>query len=117
MALGWNNLTRLVLTVFVAALLCQGCGATKVSDITQNVDNFKDRHVSLRGKVVETLALPFVHRGAYQLDDGTGKLWIIPAGDVPERGKQLRVTGTVRSGFEIAGRRLGLVLLEKEETE
>ncbi len=93
-------------------LLLAGCGATKVGDIQNDLDKFKDQQITLSGKVVETLSIPFVHKGAYQLDDGTGKLWVIPSGDIPVRGDKVKVTGTVKIGMEIAGNSLGVVLME-----
>lgn len=105
---------RSLATIFVliaALLLVAGCGGTKVADIQNGLDKFKDQQTTLSGTVTETLALPFVHKGAYQLDDGTGKIWVIPDGDVPARGDKVKVTGTVRVGVEIAGRRFGSVLM------
>jgi hypothetical protein len=98
--------------VTAAVVLIIGCGGTKLADIQNELEKFKDKQVTLSGKVSETLALPFVHKGAYQLDDGTGKIWVVPAGDVPARGEKVKVTGTVRVGVEIAGKSFGTVLME-----
>jgi len=93
-------------------LLLTGCGATKIGDIQSDLDKFKDQQITLSGEVIEVLSLPFIHKGAYQLDDGTGKLWVIPSDNIPSRGERVEVTGTVTVGVEIAGKRLGTVLME-----
>ena len=89
-----------------------GCGATRIGDISADVERFQDQSVTIEGEVAETLALPFVHKGVYQLEDGSGSIWVVPSEAVPERGSRVRVTGAVRSGFEIAGKRFGLVIME-----
>ena len=103
-------------TIVVIAILflAAGCGGTKVADIQNSLDKFKDQEITLGGKVVETLTLPFIRKGAYQLDDGSGRIWVIPEGDVPARGDKVKVMGTVRAGVEIAGKNFGVVLMEGE---
>jgi len=98
----------------IILLLLIGCGATKIGDIQNDLDKFKKQQVTLSGEVVEVLSLPFIHKGAYQLADGTGKLWVIPSGDIPARGEKVKVTGTVEAGVEIAGKHLGAVLMEEK---
>jgi len=95
-------------------LLLIGCGGPKIVNIENELDKFKDKQVTLSGEVAEVLSLPFVHKGAYQLDDGTGKIWVIPSDKIPSRGDKVKVTGKVASGIEVAGKRLGVVLMEKE---
>ncbi len=98
--------------VCLMLLMAVGCGAATVRNIRDDVERFEGRQVTLSGKVTETLALPFIHKGAYQIDDGTGKIWVIPKGDVPARGDRMVATGRIRAGVEIAGKHLGVVLME-----
>ena len=60
-------------------------------------------------------------RGAYQIDDGTGTLWVISYKGVPRKDAGVRVRGTVRDAFGLGdvlelpeGMRNGLVLVERE---
>jgi hypothetical protein len=72
--------------------------------------------VKLSGSVVDSYSL--VGRGAYQLDDTTGRLWIVSDRGVPRRGAKVNVKGTVREGFNVGalGDKLklpnGLVMIE-----
>lgn len=108
--------TILLCGLIVILLMFTGCGATKVGDIKSELDKFKDQQVTLSGEVVETLSIPFVHKGAYQLDDGTGRIWVIPSGKVPSRGDKVKVTGNIKVGVEVVGKKLGVVLMEEETT-
>ena len=65
-----NSIFLCGLTIIL--LIFIGCGATKIGNIQNQLDKYKDQRVTLSGEVVEVLSLPFVHKGAYQLDDGTG---------------------------------------------
>lgn len=98
----------------IILLLIAGCGPTKIEDIQNKSDKFKDQQVTLRGEVIEVLSIPFVHKGAYQIDDSTGKIWVIPSGNIPTRGDKVTVTGTVKIGVEFAGKHLGVVLIEEK---
>jgi hypothetical protein len=92
-----------------------GCGepATDIAEIQKDAARFTEEEVIVEGEVIETLALPFVKPGAYLIDDGTGKLWIIRDGAIPRRGDTVKVKGTVAVSFEIGGEQLGTVLMEK----
>lgn len=95
-------------------LLLTGCGATKIGNLQDNLDKFENQQVTLSGEVVETLSIPFIHKGAYQIDDGTGKIWVVSSDNIPARGDKVRVTGTVKVGVEIAGKNFGMVLMEEK---
>ena len=64
---------------------------------------------------METLAIPFIRTGVYQLDDGSDRIWVLSAKNVPERGNRVVVTGTVTVGVELAGKRFGVMIKEADE--
>ena len=51
-----------------------------------------------------------IGKGAYQLDDGTGRLWIVSAKGVPRKGARVSTKGKVKDGFNIGS----VVKLPKE---
>ena len=105
----WILLFILVFTVF-------GCSwYTRVSEINDKSQEYKDKQVSIKGKVVETLSIPFVQKGLYQMDDGSGKIWIVSQKRVPFRGEKVTVKGKVKTGFTIGKRTFGMVIVEDEE--
>ena len=63
-----------------------------------------------------------VASGAYRIDDMTGTLWVVSDKGVPRQGARVKVTGTVREGFNLgslggrinlpAGVGAGLIVIE-----
>jgi hypothetical protein len=76
-----------------------------------------DAEVYLRGKV-ENRA-PFVGNAAYQLQDGTGSIWILTKKDLPQLGDEVLLKGEVRYKSitlkELAGKDLGEVYVDEME--
>ena len=62
------------------------------------------------------------NRGAYLIDDQSGKLWVVSDRGVPRKGARVTVKGTIREGFNLgtlgdrislpAGIGSGLVMME-----
>lgn len=99
---------------FIFAL--SGCSwHTHISEINDTPQQYKDKQVSIKGKVVETLSIPFIQKGLYQMDDGSGKIWIVSQKRVPFRGEKVTVKGEVKTSFTIGTRTFGTVIVEKEE--
>ena len=76
-----------------------------------------DGEVYLRGKV-ENRA-PFVGNAAYQLQDGTGTIWVLTNQALPQLGDEVLLKGEVRYKSitlkELAGKDLGEVYIEEME--
>ena len=100
------------LAIGVAGYYTRISHTTAIEAIAADVGNFTGESITVGGKVVETFTLPFVKTGAYQIDDGTGKLWVVRDADIPARGAQIKATGTIAVGIVIGGENLGTVLLE-----
>ena len=53
--------------------------------------------------------------GAYKIDDGTGTIWVLVTdGNVPSKGAEIGVKGTVGSGVNWKGRNYGLGIYERD---
>jgi hypothetical protein len=105
----------LAVLVFTA-VMSAACGARTINKVLADPGRYRNKEVKLSGSVVDSYSL--VGRGAYQLDDGTGKMWIVSDNGVPRRTARVEVKGTVREGYNLGGLgdRLklpnGLVLIE-----
>ena len=96
--------------------LVSGCFfQMSISEIKYEPQKYRDREITIKGKVVETLGIPFVQKGIYQVDDGTGKIWVISQTRKPFRGEEVTVEGKVKTGFSIRGHTLGTVIAEGDE--
>jgi hypothetical protein len=95
-------------TLALLALLISGasCDNTRIGDITSNPGRYQGKSVTVAGEVTKSFAL--LGMGAYQIDDGTGSLWVISTGSgVPGKGIRVEVTGEFQSGVTIQGKSLG----------
>lgn len=111
----------------VLASVFFSCGNLPMSQLNLgfNVDSIGDiqkkrqvdGEVYLRGKV-ENRA-PFVGNAAYQLQDGTGTIWVLTNQALPQLGDEVLLKGEVRYKSitlkELAGKDLGEVYVEEME--
>jgi hypothetical protein len=99
-----------VAAVTVAMLVIAGCPTqTTVNKIQQDPGRFYNKEVALRGTVTETYGA--LGTGVYQLDDGTGKIWILSENyGVPGKGARVTVTGNVVDTISFAGKSFATAL-------
>ena len=83
----------------IAAVSSAACGTRTINQVLSDPGRYRNREVRLAGSVVDSYSL--VGNGAYQLDDTTGRLWIVSNVGVPRRGARVKVRGTVREGFNL----------------
>ena len=111
-----TRLTIVTAMLLVAAMLLAGCKdeRTKVSSILGRTNDFVNREVVVEGEVTKTHAADLViaEAGVYQVDDGTGKIWVLTKNGVPKEGQTVVVKGTVSSGLQLAGESFGAFLRE-----
>ena len=95
----------------VMAGLLAGCERTKISDINRDPGSYSNKEVTIAGEV--TTAFGALNQGAFELDDGTGRLWVVSSGfGVPSQGAKVAVTGRVQSGVTVGTRSFANVLRE-----
>lgn len=102
--------------VVVAVLAFSACATTtSIGDLMDDPFRYDGQEVSVRGEVRESVG--FLGPGIYRLEDGTGSLPVVTdQGGAPRSGSEVRVTGTFRAAFSVAGRSLA-VLMEAERDE
>jgi len=111
-----------LLTILVAgALTSAACASTRtINQLLADPARYRDDTVQLSGEVVDSYSV--ANRGAYQIDDGTGRLWVLSDHGVPRKSARVTVKGKVQEGFTFgslgdlinlpAGIAAGMVLLE-----
>jgi hypothetical protein len=85
---------------------------TTISKINQNPARYHDKDVALAGTVTDSYGA--LGTGAYELDDGTGRIWVVSTRGVPSKGTRVGTSGKVRTGVSFGGRNYGLVLQEEQ---
>lgn len=113
--------TYLVRSLAVAiALMATIACATRVNNVLADPSKYRNREVTISGDVRDSYSI--MSRGVYRVEDSTGSLWVYSDQGVPRTGAKVKVTGTIREGFNLgnladrlpAGMASGLILIERE---
>jgi hypothetical protein len=101
---------KLVILV-CAAILLAACAPVTIGRINADPSHFRNRTVRITGTVTNSVGL--MGKGGYQLDDSTGKIYVISGKGVPSRGSRVTVTGRVAPGAEVLGTAMGVAIREQ----
>ena len=63
--------------------------------------------------LLDSYGVPFVG-GAYEIDDGTGKIWVLTERGTPSKGARVGVKGRVVNGPTFKGRNFGVAMRETD---
>lgn len=102
--------TVLFSAAFVLLLSAVGLAKTSINKINADPGRYHDKKVTIVGTVTDSYGV--FSEGGYEIDDGTGKIWVIAERAVPARGARVEVKGRVYTGFVFRGRNMGTVLRE-----
>lgn len=102
--------------ILALVFLVSGCSIyPSISKIKDDPQKYEDKKISIKGKVVETIGIPLIQNGIFQMDDGTGTIWIVSEKRRPARGDKVTVKGIVKTGFSFNERSFGTVIIEAEK--
>jgi hypothetical protein len=100
-----------VLIPVAAAVLLAGCGSVKIGRILDQPNRYQNRVVRVDGRVDS--AFGAVVAGVYQVEDDTGKIYVLSNGGVPRKGSRVSVKGRVMSGITVGTRSFGTSIREE----
>ena len=105
---------RNLIVLTIASLFLLGCPTrTSVADVNRDPAKYQGKEITIVGKVSD--AFGALGTGVYQVDDGTGRLWIFSQNyGVPGLGAQVAVTGRLEQGFSFGGRSFALALRQTQ---
>ena len=99
--------------VLVLGFALVACERTKIGDITADPGRFMSKEVSVGGHVTQSIG--FLGTGIYQIDDGTGKLWVLAERrGVPSKGALVGVKGRVTPTITFMGINYATVMRETD---
>ena len=100
------------LLLSLAGILLAGCPHREsVAKINQDPARIAGKEISIVGQVTDSFGA--AGTGVFQMDDGTGTMWVFSKGyGVPGSGAKVAVTGVIQQGFAFGGRNFATILLE-----
>ena len=108
---------KFLLTAAAGLLTLTACGPKTINHVLTDPSRYAEKEVKLQGRVVESYSV--AGRGAYRLEDETGRLWIVSERGVPRQGARIEVKGKVKEAFNLGSvvqlpkdLSTGLVLIE-----
>lgn len=104
------------MVILFCVLVLVGCEQKTINDIKADPSRYANQEVAIVGNVIWSSS--FLGKGAYEVDDGTGKLWVVSQTGVPRKGARIVVKGKVRDAYDLTSWNMpeslssGLVLIE-----
>lgn len=89
----------LILLIVAGFLVTAACEQKSINQIKAEPNRYSHTEVAIVGHVVQSMSV--LGRGAYEVDDGTGRLWVISRTGVPRKGARVVVKGTIRDAFNL----------------
>ena len=105
---------RLLLAV-ILVLVSGACAPTvRVRDLLDEPQRYDGQTVRVEGTVTQSAGL--LGTGAYQIDDGTGSIYVVAqGGGVPQEGARTTAEGRFESVFNLAGRTIAAIVQRDEQ--
>jgi hypothetical protein len=103
---------------YFAAMMIMGfalisCERIRIGEINSDPGRFMHKEVAVAGMVTQSIGA--FGKGIYQLDDGTGTLWVLSGSrGVPSKGARVGVKGTVTPTVTFLGINYATVMQESD---
>src|SRR5438445_12632501 len=99
-------------TLLIGVLLV-ACERTKISEINADPGRYMNKEVAVVGRVTQSIGA--LGKGVYQVDDGTGRLWVMTnSRGVPSKGAKVGVKGYVKPTITFLGVNYATVMAETD---
>jgi len=99
--------------ILIGVLLLTACPQqTNISRINADPGRYRNKEVGIVGPVTDSYGV--LGNGAYEIDDGTGRMWVVTTRGVPSKGSRVGAKGRIHTGFSFGGRSFGTVLQETD---
>lgn len=106
-----------LILLIAATFILTACPPTpSIAEINRNPGKYAGKEVGVHGTVDQTAG--FLGTGAYQIDDGTGKIWVLSQGfGVPGKGAKVKVVGTLIQGASLGSRNFGFAIRQTRRVD
>ncbi len=101
------------LIVLVSVIFLTACPKqTTINQLNGDPARYRNKEVLLVGTVTNSFGA--LGQGAYELNDETGKIWVVTQRGVPTRGARIGAVGKYINGVTWGGRNFGSALQETD---
>jgi len=99
--------------MLVIGFLMVACEQARISQINADPGRYMNKEVAVVGQVTQSIGA--FGKGIYQVDDGTGRLWVLAnVHGVPSKGARVGVKGYVKPTITFLGINYATVMAETE---
>lgn len=114
-----NRASKAVVLALASVLVIAFAGcttSTTIRKIQNDPGKFYGKEVSIKGRVSSSFGA--LGQGVYQVDDGTGKLWVLSEGyGVPGKDADVKVVGRLVDSVSFAGRSFATALRQTKRRD
>lgn len=98
--------------LLLLTLALAGCERETISRIKADPSRWHEKSVTIAGEVDRSFSV--LNYGFYEIDDGTGKMYVVTKRGAPAKGSRVGAKGKVNNYFTFAGQSYGTVLMEED---
>jgi hypothetical protein len=99
--------------VLIMGFALIACERVKIGDINADPGRFMNKEVAVAGTVTQSIGA--FGKGIYQVDDGTGRLWVLAnSRGVPSKGAKVGVKGHISQSVTFLGINYATILQESD---
>lgn len=95
----------------LAAMLLSACGSVKIGRLRAEPYRFQNRTVRVEGNVTKSVGA--IVAGVYEVQDDTGKIYVLSNGGVPPKGSRVKLEGTLINGINVGSLSIGTAIRER----
>ena len=101
--------------VALSAALILSCAAksVRIGDILRNPGRYENTMVQVEGTVTKVIDVPVIRDDLYEVQDGTGQIWVRTQKRVPQPHSRVTVKGRVRSQVRFLTETYGITIEEE----
>jgi len=86
-------------TLVLWALAMAGCEPKTINEIKADPSRYANHEVAVVGTVTRSYSV--IGKGVYEIEDGTGRLWVVSDKGVPREGARVIAKGKIRDAFNL----------------
>ncbi|MBI4460123.1 MAG: hypothetical protein HY648_08705 [Acidobacteria bacterium] len=101
-----------LIPLLMAAVFSSACASVRIAQLKSDPSKYQNKTVRVDGRVTNSFGV--LSTGFYEIEDDTGKIYVISNRGVPSQGARVSVEGNVFSGATVMGQAVGVAIRESK---